>query len=48
MQPLAVVGGAAAMAALTGGGLTGSGFATAVVIILATGPGRQKLDGRLR
>jgi hypothetical protein len=36
MQPLAVVGGAAAMAALTGGGLTGSGFATAVVIILAT------------
>jgi hypothetical protein len=36
MQPLAVVGGAAAMAALTGGGLTGSGFAIAVVIILAT------------
>jgi hypothetical protein len=36
MQPLAVVGGAAAMAALTGGGLTASGFATAVVIILAT------------
>ncbi|MFZ0906117.1 MAG: hypothetical protein WAN71_20060 [Mycobacterium sp.] len=36
IQPLAVVGGAAAMAALTGGGLTGSGFAIAVVIILAT------------
>jgi hypothetical protein len=36
IQPLAVVGGAAAMAALTGGRLTGSGFATAVVIILAT------------
>jgi hypothetical protein len=36
MQPLAVVGGAAAMAALTGGRVTGAGFATAVVIILAT------------
>jgi hypothetical protein len=36
IQPLAVVGGAAAMAALTGGRLTGAGFATAVVIILAT------------
>lgn len=36
MGPLAVVGGAAAMAALTGGGLTGTGFATAVVIMLAT------------
>ncbi len=36
MGPLAVVGGAAAMAALTGGGLTGTGFATAVVLMLAT------------
>jgi hypothetical protein len=36
MQPLAVVGGAAAMAALTGGGLTGTGFATAVLIMLWT------------
>ncbi|MGA8543866.1 MAG: hypothetical protein WB785_01215 [Mycobacterium sp.] len=36
IQPLAVVGGAAAMAALTGGGLTGTGFATAVVLMLAT------------
>jgi drug/metabolite transporter (DMT)-like permease len=34
--PLAVLGGAAAMAALTGGKLTGAGFATAVLIILAT------------
>ncbi|MGB6209802.1 hypothetical protein [Mycobacterium sp.] len=36
MAPLAVVGGAAAMAALTGGGLTGTGFVTAVVLMLAT------------
>ncbi|HEY9302955.1 MAG TPA: hypothetical protein VIO95_01530 [Mycobacterium sp.] len=36
MQPVAVVGGAAAMAAFTAGGLTGTGFATAVVIMLAT------------
>ena len=34
MQPLAVVGGAAAMAAVTGGAVTG--LATAVVILLAT------------
>ena len=36
MQPLAVVGGAAAMAALTGGGLSGTGFVTALVIMLVT------------
>jgi hypothetical protein len=36
MQPVAVVGGAAGMAAFTAGGLTGTGFATAVVIMLAT------------
>ncbi len=36
MQPLAVVGGAAAMAALTGGGLTGTAFVSAVVIMLVT------------
>jgi hypothetical protein len=36
MQPLAVVGGAAAMAVFTGGGLTGAGFVTALVIMLAT------------
>jgi hypothetical protein len=56
IQPLTVVGGAAAMAALTGSGLTVAGLAAALVIMLATiylpifvvVRGRRALGVRLR